>query len=59
MNCESSEKAIEQFLEMMKEMELTNPVSTNRKEDLQVLSTSVNPERLKNNPVWGYFFVMN
>ena len=37
--------------EMMFEMELAKPESSNRDEDLNVLSTSVNPVRLKNNPV--------
>ncbi len=37
------------FREMMKEMELTKPASSNRDVDLNVLSTSVNPVRLKNN----------
>ena len=36
---------------MIKEMELANPVAGNREEELNVLSTSVNPVRLKNNPV--------
>jgi len=39
------------FREMMKEMELTKPESSNRDVDLNVLSTSVNPVRLKNNPI--------
>lgn len=39
------------FREMMKEMELTKPASSNRDVDLNVLSTSVNPVRLKNNPI--------
>ena len=43
--------AIAQFREMMKAMELENPVSLNREADLEMLSTSVNPVRLKNNPV--------
>ncbi len=51
MGCDSPMDAITQFEGMMKDLELTNPVSNNRDEDLKVLSTSVNPVRLKNNPV--------
>ena len=51
MGCESPEQAIAEFRQMMKEMELKNPVSVNREEELKVLATSVNPVRLKNNPI--------
>ena len=44
-------EAIAIFRDMMKRMDLANPVSTDRDEDIDVLSTSVNPVRLKNNPV--------
>lgn len=44
-------EAIALFCEMMKAMELGNPVSGNREADLEVLVSSVNPVRLKNNPV--------
>lgn len=43
--------AIAIFRQMMKDMQLENPVSTNKAEDLKVLSGSVNPVRLKNNPI--------
>src|SRR5574344_1547505 len=43
--------AIAKFRQMMKDMQLDNPVSTNKVEDLKVLAGSVNPVRLKNNPV--------
>ena len=36
---------------MMQDMELQNPVAGNRAEELDILSKSVNPIRLKNNPV--------
>ena len=36
---------------MMKEMDLKNPVADKRDEEIDVLSHSVNPVRLKNNPV--------
>ena len=51
MGCKSIVEAIEKFRLMMDEMELTNPVSEKRNEELKVLITSVNPVRLKNNPV--------
>ena len=51
MGCETVEQAIKVFRTMMKDMELANPISNNREEDINVLSTSVNPVRLKNNPV--------
>ena len=51
MGCESPRQAIFVFREMMKDMELKNPVAGNREEELKLLSTSVNPVRLKNNPV--------
>jgi len=51
MGCESPILAISKFRKIMKDMELLNPISLNKKEDLLVLSTSVNPVRLKNNPV--------
>ena len=51
MGCDSPENAISEFRQMMKEMDLKNPVSGNKREELAVLSTSVNPVRLKNNPV--------
>lgn len=43
--------AISIFRGMIKDMELKNPVSDNRETELDVLSKSVNPVRLKNNPV--------
>lgn len=51
MNCESVEKAICCFRDMMKEMELERPLSIKREEELKMLSKSVNQIRLKNNPV--------
>ena len=51
MGCDSPQQAISVFRGMMKDMVLANPVSDNRDEDLRVLSTSVNPVRLKNNPI--------
>ncbi len=51
MGCEIPEQAIAVFRQMMKEMELKNPIAGNKEEEFNVLSTSVNPVRLKNNPV--------
>lgn len=50
MGCDTPEKAIAGFREMMRDMELNNPVPGDREEELKVLSTSVNPVRLRNNP---------
>ena len=44
--------AISIFREMMKDMDLMNPISDNREFDLAILSSSVNPVRLKNNPIF-------
>ncbi len=43
--------AIAQFRQMMHDMEMENPKSDNIAVDLKVLTESVNPIRLKNNPV--------
>ena len=51
MGCENPQQAIEAFRQMMVEMDLKNPVAGNRDEEIEVLSHSVNPVRLKNNPV--------
>lgn len=51
MGCESAEYAIEVFRKMMRDMELVNPISKNRALELEKLSVSVNPIRLKNNPI--------
>lgn len=51
MGCPNAIAAIKQFRLMLMEMELGNPVADNREEELELLSTSVNPVRLKNNPV--------
>ncbi len=51
MGCESPERAIEEFRKMMKDMDLNNPMAGNLEAEMNVLSTSVNPVRLKNNPI--------
>ena len=51
MGANSPSEAIVLFRDMMKQMDLANPTANKREEELSVLSTSVNPVRLKNNPV--------
>ena len=51
MGCESPEQAIAEFRQMMVNMDLKNPVAGYREEELNLLPTSVNPVRLKNNPI--------
>lgn len=51
MGCENPEQAIAEFRQMMKEMELKYPESGNKENELNILSTSVNPVRLMNNPI--------
>lgn len=51
MDCANPVKAIETFYQMMTDMDLKNPIAYNRDDELNILSTSVNPVRLKNNPV--------
>ena len=48
---DSPDKAVAAFREMMKQMELSNPVAVKRDTELELLSKSVNPVRMKNNPV--------
>lgn len=51
MGCESPKQAISIFRQMMQEMDMKNPVGGNREEEIEILSHSVNPVRLKNNPI--------
>lgn len=51
MGYENPKEAIAEFRQMMQDMDLKSPVAVNRDDELNVLSTSVNPVRLKNNPV--------
>lgn len=50
-NVETVEEAIAAFGEMLAVLEICNPVSSDLQADLQILSTSVNADRLRNNPV--------
>lgn len=51
MGCCSAIEAITLFRQMMADMALMNPISFDRDKELDILSESVNPIRLKNNPV--------
>lgn len=51
MGCDNPEKAIAMFREMMVDMEMKNPEAGKREDEIEVLSLSVNPVRLNNNPV--------
>lgn len=51
MGCSSPEEAIGVFRNIMVEMDLKNPVSNSPSSDIALLSSSVNPIRLKNNPI--------
>lgn len=43
--------SLEQFGNMLKELQMSTPQAQNRPQELKVLAQSVNPIRLKNNPV--------
>ena len=51
MGCLTLEQAVVKFRQILTEMEITNPVAINKTEEIEILSHSVNPVRLKNNPV--------
>ena len=51
MGASKTTEAITVFRQMMADMELKNPLAGDRENELKTLSTSVNPVRLKNNPV--------
>lgn len=53
MGCPTPSEAIAKFRQMLAEMEIGNPASdiSRRTSDIEILSKSVNPIRLKNNPV--------
>ncbi len=51
MGTRNSAEAISCFRDMLKEMSLSYPTSEDRKAELNILATSVNPIRLRNNPV--------
>lgn len=51
MGCQTPLEAIAKFREMLTEMDIQNPVSEHLTSDISFLTSSVNPIRLKNNPV--------
>ena len=51
MGANTPSEAITIFRDMMQQMELSNPVSEHLPSDILLLTSSVNPIRLKNNPV--------
>ena len=51
MGCQTTAMAISKFRQLLGEMDIQNPISDNHKSDITLLSSSVNPIRLKNNPV--------
>ena len=51
MGVETVQEAISRFIGILSVLGLSNPVSDNKECDLDVLTHSVNPIRLKNNPV--------
>jgi alcohol dehydrogenase class IV len=51
MDCQTPAEAITKFRGMLTDMEIQNPVSDSRLSDISILASSVNPVRLKNNPV--------
>lgn len=48
---ESPYAAHDVFISMLKYMEIQDPVSSSHSSDISILASSVNPIRLKNNPV--------
>ena len=51
MDCQTPSDAVAKFRLMLDEMDIRNPKSENRISDISVLTSSVNPIRLRNNPV--------
>jgi len=51
MGKENPIEAVRGFNDILRELEIKKPVSTSRDKEISVLSKSVNPIRLKNNPV--------
>lgn len=49
--CNDADGSIRKFYLMLNEMEMSQPLGKERQKELDILSCSVNPIRLKNNPV--------
>lgn len=47
----SVESAISHFKEVMLELDLSNPSANNKEQEIDLLTSSVNPIRLRNNPI--------
>lgn len=51
MGCDDPDAVVTMFRQILSEMDINGPVAINRQEEIDILSHSVNPIRLKNNPV--------
>ncbi|MBO7585390.1 MAG: phosphonoacetaldehyde reductase [Bacteroidales bacterium] len=51
LGCSTAEEAVRKFRTLLELLDLHNPLSEDRERDLDITSTSVNPVRLRNNPV--------
>jgi alcohol dehydrogenase class IV len=51
MDSQTPAEAISKFRGMLVDMDIQNPVSANHTSDISILASSVNPVRLKNNPI--------
>ena len=51
MGVDNPHAALDLFSSMIQDLKMQNPVAGNREKELEILSTSVNPIRLKNNPI--------
>ncbi len=51
LSCKSPLEAVAYFKKMLSELEIFAPNAENREADIELLTASVNPTRLKNNPV--------
>lgn len=52
-------EAIDLFVSLLQEMDIQDPIGTDRETELKILSESVNPIRLKNNPIEFDFEAIN
>ena len=51
LNCQSVQDAIQKYRDLLMELQIGGTKSSNKENDIEVLTQSVNPIRLKNNPV--------
>jgi hypothetical protein len=51
MHCLHATDAVEQFRLLLDKLEIKAPSATEREDELFLLTQSVNPDRIKNNPV--------